>query len=139
MEAGSEARISPLPPGGAAWRGRVRRWLLPGLSSWLLPWALVLAGLLNVAWPTYRHYDFSHALDTRSYLRLAAGRYDSVNVTRRYRLLLPLAAGALARPLRALGPRPIAAAPQPHQAHQARPALTSGRGGSPFICLIVWC
>ncbi len=92
-----------LPPGSAArpvravnvWPGRGRRWLLP--------WALVLAGLLNVAWPTYRHYDFSHSLDTRAYLRLAAGYYDSVSVTRRYRLLLPLAAGALARPLRALG------------------------------------
>jgi hypothetical protein len=58
--------------------------------------------LLNLAYPTYRHYDFSHSLDTRSYLRLAAGRFDSVSVTRRYRLLVPLAAGALARPLAAL-------------------------------------
>gem|GEM_PF-473032 len=78
---------------------------------WLLPWALALGLLLNAAYPTYRHYDFSHSLDTRSYLRLATGRFDSVSVTRRYRLLVPLAAGALARPLAALGgpagpPRP---------------------------------
>ncbi|GAB3636614.1 hypothetical protein GCM10027422_22040 [Hymenobacter arcticus] len=70
---------------------------------WLLPWALALGVLLNAAYPLYRHYDFSHSLDTRSYLRLASGRFDSVNVTRRYRLLVPLAAGALARPLAMLG------------------------------------
>jgi len=72
-------------------------------ERWLLPWGLSLGLLLNLAYPMYRHYDFSHSLDTRSYLRLAAGRYDSVNVTRRYRVLVPLAAGALARPLAALG------------------------------------
>ncbi len=71
--------------------GRVRRWLLP--------WALGLGALLNLAYPMYVHYDFSHSLDTRSYLRLAAGRYDSVNVTRRYRVLVPAAARALAQPI----------------------------------------
>ena len=75
------------------------RWV----RRWLLPWALALGVLLNAAYPMYRHYDFSHSLDTRSYLRLASGRFDSVRVTRRYRLLVPLAAGALARPLAALG------------------------------------
>jgi len=84
--------------------GRARRWLLP--------WALALSVLLNSAFPMYRHYDFSHSLDTRSYLRLAAGRFDSVNVTRRYRLLVPLAAGMLARPL-AGGPAPVGAARPP--------------------------
>ncbi len=73
------------------------------LRRWLLPWALALGALLNAAYPMYRHYDFSHSLDTRSYLRLASGRFDSVSVTRRYRLLVPLAAGALARPLAKLG------------------------------------
>jgi hypothetical protein len=68
--------------------------------------------LLNAAYPTYRHYDFSHSLDTRSYLRLASGRFDSVNVTRRYRLLVPLAAGALARPLASL-PAPSTGPPRP--------------------------
>ena len=79
------------------WRQLARRWLLP--------WALAVGALLNLAYPTYRHYDFSHSLDTRSYLRLAAGHLDSVSVTRRYRVLVPLAAGALARPLAALGGR----------------------------------
>jgi len=90
-----------VPAGRTTGRGR----------RWLLPWALCLGVLLNAAYPMYRHYDFSHSLDTRSYLRLASGRFDSVNVTRRYRLLVPLAAGALARPLAHLGeptgqPRP---------------------------------
>ena len=67
--------------------------------GWLLPWALALGALLNAAYPVCRHYDFSYSPDTRSYLRLASGRFDSVNLTRRYRLLVPLAAGALARPL----------------------------------------
>ena len=89
-------------PGAAQAAGWARRWLLP--------WALGLGLLLNLAFPMYRHYDFSHSLDTRDYLRLAAGRFDSVNVTRRYRLLLPLAAGALARPLAAVGNPPGAAA-----------------------------
>jgi len=55
--------------------------------------------LLNMAYPMYVHYDFSHSLDTRSYLRLASGRFDSVNVTRRYRVLVPAVAGTLARPI----------------------------------------
>jgi len=78
--------------------------LLTGPAGrWLLPWGLGLGLLLNLAYPMYRHYDFSHSLDTRSYLRLATGRYDSVSVTRRYRVLVPLAARALAQPLAALG------------------------------------
>lgn len=91
-----------MPAGRAT--GRARRWLLP--------WALALGLLLNAAYPTYRHYDFSHSLDTRSYLRLASGRFDSVNVTRRYRLLVPLAAGALARPLASV-PAPTTGPPRP--------------------------
>jgi hypothetical protein len=72
----------------------------PGrLRRWLLPWALGLGALLNLAYPMYVHYDFSHSLDTRSYLRLAAGRADSVRITRRYRVLVPAAAGLLARPV----------------------------------------
>ncbi|MGI4875676.1 MAG: hypothetical protein ACRYFX_31350 [Janthinobacterium lividum] len=69
------------------------------MAKWLLPWTLGLGLLFNLAFPMYRHYDFSHSLDTRDYLRLATGRYDSLNVTRRYRVLVPLAARALAQPL----------------------------------------
>jgi len=83
--------------------GALRALVGPGrLRRWLLPWALGLGALLNLAYPMYVHYDFSHSLDTRSYLRLAAGRADSVSITRRYRVLVPAAAGALARPVAAI-------------------------------------
>lgn len=71
----------------------------PRLRRWLLPWLLAVAALANLAYPMYVHYDFSHSLDTRSYLRLASGRLDSVNVTRRYRVLVPAAAAAVAAPI----------------------------------------
>ena len=47
----------------------------------------------------YVHFDFSHAPDTRSYLRMAAGRFDSVRVTHRYRVLVPTAAAVVAVPI----------------------------------------
>lgn len=69
------------------------------LRRWLLPWLLAVAALANLAYPMYVHYDFSHSLDTRSYLRMASGRFDSVNVTRRYRVLVPATAAAVAAPI----------------------------------------
>jgi len=71
----------------------------PRSRRWLLPWLLAVATLANLAYPMYVHYDFSHSLDTRSYLRMASGRFDSVNVTRRYRVLVPGAAAAVAAPV----------------------------------------
>lgn len=71
----------------------------PRLRRWLLPWLLAVAELANLAYPMYVHYDFSHSLDTRSYLRMASGRFDSVNVTRRYRVLVPAAAAVVAAPI----------------------------------------
>lgn len=80
-----------LPPAGPWWSPRLRRWLLP--------WLLALGALVNLAYPMYVHYDFSHSLDTRGYLRMATGRFDSVSVTRRYRVLVPAAAAAVAVPI----------------------------------------
>ena len=60
---------------------------------------LGLAALANLAYPMYAHYDFSHSLDTRGYLRMATGHFDSVSVTRRYRVLVPAAAAAVAAPV----------------------------------------
>ena len=71
----------------------------PRARRWLLPWLLAVAALANLAYPMYVHYDFSHSLDTRSYLRMASGRFDSVNITRRYRVLVPAAAAAVAVPI----------------------------------------
>ncbi len=66
---------------------------------WLLPWLLAVAALANMAYPMYVHYDFTHSSDTRSYLRMAAGRFDSVRVTHRYRVLVPTAAALVAAPI----------------------------------------
>jgi hypothetical protein len=66
---------------------------------WLLPWLLALSALANLAYPMYVHFDFSHSPDTRSYLRMAAGQFDSVRVTHRYRILVPAAAAVVAAPV----------------------------------------
>lgn len=71
----------------------------PRVRHWLLPWLLALAALANLAYPMYVHFDFSHSPDTRSYLRMAAGRFDSVRVTHRYRVLVPAAAAVVAAPI----------------------------------------
>jgi hypothetical protein len=60
---------------------------------------LAVATLANLAYPMYVHFDFSHSPDTRSYLHMAAGRFDSIRVTHRYRVLVPAAAAAIAAPV----------------------------------------
>ena len=65
----------------------------------MMPWLLAVAALANLAYPMYVHFDFSHSPDTRSYLRMATGRFDSVRVTHRYRVLVPAAAAVVAAPL----------------------------------------
>ncbi|MBO2011760.1 hypothetical protein [Hymenobacter negativus] len=64
-----------------------------------MPWLLALATLANLAYPMYVHFDFSHSPDTRSYLRMAAGQFDSIRVTHRYRILVPAAAAVVAAPV----------------------------------------
>jgi hypothetical protein len=67
--------------------------------EWVLVYLLALGVLAGPAYTMYVHYDFSHSLDTRSYLRMARGEFEGVSVTRRYRVLVPAAASALAWPL----------------------------------------
>ncbi|MBT9393523.1 hypothetical protein KLP40_10150 [Hymenobacter sp. NST-14] len=77
--------------------------LSPPLSlrwpRWLLVYLLALGLVAGPAYPMYLHYDFTHSRDTLSYLSLAQGKFAGVNVTRRYRVLVPAAAAALAWPL----------------------------------------
>lgn len=63
---------------------------------------LTIGALANLAYPMYVHFDFSHSPDTRSYLRMATGRFDSVRVTHRYRVLVPAAAALVAVPIATL-------------------------------------
>lgn len=65
----------------------------------LLVYLLALGVLAGPAYTMYVHYDFSHSLDTRSYLSMARGKFEGVSVTRRYRVLVPAVAAAAAWPL----------------------------------------
>lgn len=47
----------------------------------------------------YVHFDFSHSPDTRSYLRMATGQFDSIRITHRYRVVVPAAAAAVGVPV----------------------------------------
>ena len=58
--------------------------------------------LAGPAFPTYRHYDFSHSRDSLTYLSLARGEYRGLSVTRRYRVVVPWLAATLAAPARLL-------------------------------------
>jgi len=75
----------------------------PALSlrwpRWLLVYLLALGLVAGPGYTMYVHYDFSHSLDTRSYLRMARGEFEGVNITRRYRVLVPAAAAVVAWPL----------------------------------------
>lgn len=75
---------------------------LPEASRWrerVLVFLLALGILSGPGYTMYVHYDFSHSLDTRSYLSLARGEVQGVSVTRRYRVLVPAVAAAVAWPL----------------------------------------
>lgn len=82
---------APVTAGGPAGGRRLRHWLLP--------WLLAVAALANLAYPMYLHFDFSHSPDTRSYLSMAAGRFDSIRITHRYRIVVPAAAAVVAAPV----------------------------------------
>jgi len=67
--------------------------------QWILVYLLALGVLAGPAYTMYVHYDFSHSLDTRSYLSMARSKFEGVSVTRRYRVLVPAVAAAVAWPL----------------------------------------
>jgi hypothetical protein len=69
------------------------------LRELVLVYLLALGILAGPAYTMYVHYDFSHSLDTRSYLQMARGEFKGVSVTRRYRVLVPAAAAVVAWPL----------------------------------------
>jgi hypothetical protein len=65
----------------------------------LLVYMLALGVLAGPAYTMYVHYDFSHSQDTRTYLAIARGQFAGQSVTRRYRVLVPAVAAAVAWPL----------------------------------------
>lgn len=80
-------------------------WPAGGWRRWLLVFGLALAVLAGPAFPTYRHYDFSHSRDSLTYLSLARGDYAGQSVTRRYRVVVPWLAAGLAAPARLVAKR----------------------------------
>ena len=81
----------PTSPAALPWR------------RWLLVFGLALGVLAGSAFPIYRHYDFSHSRDTLTYLRVARGEFRGSSLTRRYRIVVPFVAAAVAWPLERLG------------------------------------
>ncbi|SHJ83736.1 hypothetical protein SAMN02745146_0305 [Hymenobacter daecheongensis DSM 21074] len=65
----------------------------------LVVYLLCVGVLAGSAYTMYVHYDFSHSLDTRSYLSVARGEFRGVSITRRYRVVVPAVAAAIAWPL----------------------------------------
>jgi hypothetical protein len=65
----------------------------------LLVYLFAVGMIAGSAYTMYVHYDFSHSLDTRSYLGVARGEFKGNSITRRYRVLVPAAAAAVAWPL----------------------------------------
>ncbi|MFN0049063.1 MAG: hypothetical protein ACKVOU_08085 [Cytophagales bacterium] len=61
------------------------------ISIFVFCFAIIVGGAYN----TYVHFDFSHSPDTKSYMKMAVGDFD-VNVTHRYRVIIPFLAGSLA-------------------------------------------
>lgn len=57
-----------------------------------------LAVLIGSGYTMYVYFDFSHSSDTKSYLKMAQGDYD-VDLTHRYRVIVPNIAGCLAIPI----------------------------------------
>ncbi|TGE21144.1 hypothetical protein [Hymenobacter metallicola] len=70
-----------------------------GWRQLLLVYVLALGVLAGSAYTMYVHYDFSHSLDTRSYLSMARGEFRGVSITRRYRVVVPAVAAAVAWPV----------------------------------------
>ena len=66
---------------------------------WLLVYVLAVGMVAGSAYTMYVHYDFSHSLDTRSYLSVARGEFQGTSLTRRYRVLVPAAAAVVAKPI----------------------------------------
>lgn len=60
---------------------------------------LALSMVIGPGYNMYLHYDFSHTIDTRTYLDIAKGKFENESLTRRYRVPVPWAAAVVAWPI----------------------------------------
>jgi hypothetical protein len=58
-----------------------------------------LSIIIGPGYNMYLHYDFSHTIDTKTYLAVAKGNFKDQSVTRRYRVIVPFAAAVVAWPI----------------------------------------
>lgn len=66
------------------------------IKQYICVYIFSLSVLIGGAYNTYYHFDFSHSSDSKSYMQMAKGNYN-VNITHRYRFVVPLLAGTLAQ------------------------------------------
>lgn len=64
-----------------------------------LVYLLALGVLAGPAYTMYMNTELAHSIDPRSYLGIARGEFAGQSLTRRYRVLVPAAAAAVAWPL----------------------------------------
>lgn len=60
---------------------------------------LALSMVVGPGYNMYLHYDFSHTIDTRTYLDVAKGNFEGESLTRRYRVVVPAIAAVVAWPI----------------------------------------
>ncbi|KAA9333557.1 hypothetical protein [Adhaeribacter soli] len=70
----------------------------PNLRTLVCVYLFSLGLIIGSAYTMYVHFDFSHSVDTKSYLKMAQGDFN-VTVTHRYRVIIPALAAAVAWPL----------------------------------------
>ena len=73
--------------------------LLARLRPLLLLYLLALGVLAGPAYTLYVHMSLAQSPDSRDYLNIARGEFRGQSITRRYRVLVPAAAAAVAWPL----------------------------------------
>lgn len=70
----------------------------PSLIQKIVIYFFCIAVIIGPAYTTYDHYDFSHSIDTESYLKIAKGDFNVYEV-HKYRIIIPFSAAAINAPL----------------------------------------
>jgi uncharacterized membrane protein YjjB (DUF3815 family) len=60
---------------------------------------MALSIVIGPGYNMYLHYDFSHTIDTKTYLAIAGGDFKDQSLTRRYRVIVPFIAEAVSYPI----------------------------------------
>ena len=69
------------------------------IRNFIFPYLFCLAIIIGPAYNMYVHYDFSHSIDTESYLAMSIDNF-TVNPVHRYRIIIPILAKITAIPIK---------------------------------------